>query len=59
VKKILTSLRNNPVRVYMLIFILMILGGLGLFFLAEGSYILLLILVLVLIILGNLLVILI
>lgn len=58
-KEILTSLRENPGRVYFLIFIMMILGGISLYFLAEGSYRIILIIVLGMILLGNLLVILI
>jgi len=57
VKKILSPLRDNPTRFYALIFVLMIVGGICLFFLAEGSLVFLLLLVLGLMILGNLLVI--
>ena len=57
-KKILSHLRDNPARFYALIFLLMILGGISLLFLAEGGFMFLLFLVLSLLILGNVLVVL-
>jgi hypothetical protein len=59
VKRILTQLQKRTSQVYALVFILMILGGVSMFFLAQSGLIIGLSIVLGILILTNLLIILI